>query len=82
MPYQRQIDIRPKLPFRWESDGVWIKGDMVNAVGFHRLDLVRLGKDANGKRIYLFTPLSSENIKIIRECVLRAVGMSHLTKHL
>ena len=82
MPYHRQIDIRPRLPRPWQSDGVWIKGDMVNAVGFHRLDFIRLGKDRDGKRIYLYEPLSEENLKIIRECVLRAMGMSVLTKHL
>lgn len=34
----------------------WVKGDMVYAVGFKRLDLIRLNKrdPATGKRIYLF----------------------------
>jgi mRNA interferase MazF len=82
MPYHRQIDLAPALPKPWSSKGIWVKGDMVNAVGFHRLDLMRLGKDANGKRIYLLEPLSAENIKTIRECVLRAHGLSVLTKHL
>lgn len=82
MPYHRQIDIRPELPGRWRSDGVWVKGDMVNAVGFHRLDLFRLGKDREGKRTYLLTPLSEENLKTIRTCVLHGMGLSTLTKHL
>ena len=64
------------------SDGIWVKGDMVNSVGFHRLDLVRLGKDAAGKRVYLLEPLSADILKRIRECVLRAVGLATLTKHL
>jgi len=54
----------------------------VNAVGFHRLDLMRLGKDRNGKRQYLYTPLSLENITKIRSCVLKAIGLTPLTKHL
>lgn len=82
MPYHAQIDLVPKLPPRWENTGIWVKGDMVNAVGFHRLDLIRLGKDATGKRIYLLEPLSDGNIKIIRQCVLRAMALSGLTKHL
>tara|TARA_R110000868_G_scaffold104337_2_gene287356 strand:- start:343 stop:771 length:429 start_codon:yes stop_codon:yes gene_type:complete len=82
MPYHAQIDLRPRLPLPWGSDGVWVKGDMVNAVGFHRLDLLRLGKQPDGKRIYLLEPLSAENLKVIRTCVLRAVGLSILTKHL
>lgn len=71
MPYHCQIDLRPKLPEPWESDGVWVKGDMVNAVGFHRLDFFRLGKDTGGKRHYLYQPLSADTIKQIRSCVLR-----------
>jgi mRNA interferase MazF len=55
---------------------------MVNAVGFHRLDFFRVGKDFSGNRQYHMTPLSSENIKEIRLCVLRAIGLGTLTKHL
>jgi uncharacterized protein YifN (PemK superfamily) len=82
MPYHCQIDIRPQLPRPWSSDGVWVKGDMINAVGFHRLDLMRFGKDVTGKRNYLLDPLSEDNIKKIRACVLRAMGLSVLTKNL
>lgn len=82
MQYHCQIDLRPRLPHPWTSDGVWVKGDMVNAVGFHRLNLVRMGKDRTGKRIYLYDAISDCNIKKIRQCVLRAIGLSLLTKHL
>jgi mRNA interferase MazF len=82
MPYHCRIDIRPELPKPWESDGVWVKGDMVNTVGFHRLDFFRLGKDFDGKRQYLMTPLGSETLKQIRLCVLRAIGLGTLTKYL
>jgi uncharacterized protein YifN (PemK superfamily) len=82
MPYHCQIDLRPRLPEPWQSDGVWVKGDMVNAVGFHRLDLIRLGKDRNGKRVYLYDPLSAETIREIRACMLRAIGLWALTKGL
>ena len=82
MQYHAQINLLPKLPGPWESDGIWIKGDMVNSVAFRRLDLIRLGKSTDGKRIYLLEPLSDDNIKIIRYCILRAIGLSVLTKHL
>jgi len=82
MPYHCQIDIRPKLPSPWESEGVWVKGDMINAVGFHRLDFIRMGKDNNGKRIYLYEPVSNEDKKKIRQCMLHSIGLSLLTKHL
>jgi uncharacterized protein YifN (PemK superfamily) len=82
MPYHCQIDIEPKLPDPWQSEGLWVKGDMINAVGFHRLDFFRLGKDKSGKRIYYYKPISKENIKSVRTCVLKALNMSSLTKHL
>jgi mRNA interferase MazF len=83
MPYHCQIDIRPMLPApRWQSDGVWVKGDMIYAVALHRLDFFRMNKDANGTRKYIFEPLSDYNIKKIRNCVLRSMGLSSLTKHL
>ncbi|PZP57209.1 MAG: hypothetical protein DI586_01050 [Micavibrio aeruginosavorus] len=81
MPYHAQLDIRPRLPKGLESDGVWIKGDMVYAVGFHRLNLVRLGTQ-NGKRSYYYHTLSDEQMELVHCCVLRAMGLSKLTKHL
>lgn len=81
-PYHCQIDIRPKLPPPFQSDGIWVKGDMVNTVGLHRLDLIRLGKDRSGKRIYLYKPLPEQDLARVRQCVLRALGLSSLTKHL
>jgi uncharacterized protein YifN (PemK superfamily) len=82
MPYHCQIDIEPELPAPLTSKGLWVKGDMVNAVGLHRLDLIRLPKDFRGQRQYRFDPVSAEQIKQIRECVLRGMGLSILTKHL
>lgn len=82
MPYHCQVDLRPRLPPPFISDGVWVKGDMINTVGFHRLDLIRLGKDRRGKRMYLYQPLTADTVKKIRACVLRAMGLPTLTKHL
>ncbi len=82
LAYHAQIDIRPKLPGSLSSDGVWVKGDMINAVSFDRLDFIRAGKDATGKRIYYSYPLSDENLKIVRQCALRGMGMQSLTKYL
>ena len=49
MPYHCQIDIHPPLPKPLQSEGLWVMGDMINAVGFHRLDLIRLGRDQPGR---------------------------------
>ena len=80
--YHCQIDIRPNLPDPMQSDGVWIKGDMVAVVAFDRLDFIRVGKDRSGKRQYYYSTVSSENLRDIRCCILSGMGMAHLTKHL
>ena len=50
MNFYCEIEISFKLPAYWGHRRRWIKGDMINAVGFHRVDLLSLGKDLTGKR--------------------------------
>ena len=82
MPYHAQIDIQPSLPVYYKSNGLWVKGDMVNAVGFHRLNFIATHKDSNGKRNYYYNTLSDAQLKKIQTCVLRGMGLANLTKHL
>lgn len=81
MPYHRQIDLNPVLPPKFESQGIWIKGDMVNAVSLDRINLIWKGKHPDGSRKYIYAPQSDQNIIIAKQCILRALGMSALTKH-
>ena len=82
MPYHCQITLDPPLPEPWGDTARWVKGDMVCAVGFHRLDFPRLGKRVGGKQQYRYDPISAEDLRMIRHCVLCALGLSGLTKHL
>jgi mRNA interferase MazF len=82
MPYHCQLDIRPKLPSPWDSDGIWVKGDMIYSIGFHRLDLIRLGKDRDGQRIYRMNTIDDDEMKKVKCCVLSGLGMWALTKYL
>ncbi|TCM85772.1 hypothetical protein EV216_10672 [Rhodovulum steppense] len=52
---------------------------MVNAVGFHRTDLLHLGKDALGKRRYQVEVLPAATFRSVRQCVLHGMGLSRLT---
>lgn len=76
MPYHRQIRVRPLLPDGWASDAIWVKGDMVNAVAFHRLGLIRRGKSPTGKRIYHLDPIEADQLQIVRQCILHAMGLN------
>jgi uncharacterized protein YifN (PemK superfamily) len=82
MPFHGRIDIPFELPVKWGNANRWIKGDMVNAVGFHRVDLLNLGKDKNGKRIYQTQVLPDDMFTDVQKCVLHGLGLSVLTKHL
>lgn len=60
----------------------WVKGDMVYTVGFHRLNLVCLGRRDNGKRGYFSERLGREQMAQIYQCVLHGMGMGFLAKHI
>lgn len=81
MPYHCWLEVEPPLPTPWNGDN-WVKGDMVNAVGFHRLDLIRVGKDSRGKRRYRYDTLTSEQMRQVRACVLKGLGLTTLTRHI
>src|SRR5581483_8795556 len=82
MPYHCPINLKPELPPPWDSNRIWVKGAMIYSIGFHRLDLLRLRKDRAGKRVYRMDVLTADQMKEIKSCVLRGLGMSVLTKHL
>lgn len=82
MPYHYLLRIPFSLPRRWSKKEVWVKGDMVNAVGWHRLSLLSLGKDAGGKRQYQTSVVAEMDLRKIRQCILHGLGMSVLTKNL
>jgi mRNA interferase MazF len=81
MSYHCLLKIDPPLPEPWTGDN-WVKGDMVNAVGFHRLDFIRLGKDTTGKRLYRYETLTPEQLRQVLHCLLCGVGLARLTDHL
>ncbi|MEM7047010.1 MAG: type II toxin-antitoxin system PemK/MazF family toxin [Pseudomonadota bacterium] len=82
MPYRMKINIPFKIPESWGKLERWVKGDMINTVGFHRIDLLRLGRDITGKRQYQYRTLPATTFKNVRQCVLHGIGMPFLTKRL
>jgi mRNA interferase MazF len=78
MPYHSQIDIYPPLPAGYQSNGLWVKGDMISTVSFQRLDLIRKGRKGN-KRLYYYDVLSESQMRQVQKCVLAALGLNNLT---
>ena len=48
MPYHCTYTASFQMPKSWGNIERWVKGDMVTTVGWHRVDLLLLGKDAVG----------------------------------
>lgn len=61
----------------FSADETWVKGDMVYPVGFHRLDLIRLGaRDGNNKRAYFKSRLPSALMDAVFACVLHGLNLA------
>jgi mRNA interferase MazF len=82
MPYHCTYTVPFDMPKSWGNIERWVKGDMVTTVGWHRVDLLFLGKDQKGKRIYQTQAIDEESFLKIKRCALHGMGFSTLTKHL
>jgi uncharacterized protein YifN (PemK superfamily) len=85
MPYHCKLpkNCMPQVGLFQDNDS-WVKGDLLYTVGFHRLDLIRLGKrDPNtGKRLYYLNRLGRERMKEIYTCVLHGLNIGNLSQYL
>jgi uncharacterized protein YifN (PemK superfamily) len=79
MPYHYQLEIPFQMPSSWGGGSRWVKGDMVCAVGFHRLNLLRLGRGRDGKRRYQTNALSADHMRRIDDCLRAGLGLPPLT---
>lgn len=81
MPYHCTYTVPFKMPKAWGNVERWVKGDMVTTVAWHRVDLLMLEKDKNGKRTYQTQVIDEANFAKIKCCALHGLGFSTLTKH-
>ena len=65
----------------FQKSDSWVKGDMICTVGFHRLDMVALGR-VEGKRTYYKQRLGREQMSEIYQCMLHGVGFGNLCKYI
>lgn len=75
MGYHYELTIPFQLPRRWTGQTRWVKADMICAVGFHRINLLSLGKDREGTRIYQTNTLSTIHMNNISQCVRESLAM-------
>lgn len=78
MPWHTLINTPKALPAPYNSKVHWLKGDMISTVSFDRLSIPYMGKDQDGKRIYVKIKLSAEEMDAVRDCVISAIAPDYL----
>lgn len=73
----------PQIGYFQTSDS-WVKGDLVYAVSFRRLDLYQLGKHQKyaAKRAYYGEALPAEILREVHSCVLHSLSIGHVAQYL
>jgi uncharacterized protein YifN (PemK superfamily) len=64
----------PRLPAGLAPE-CWVKGDMIYTVSLERLDLYRLSKDREGKRLYYYDRVDNHTLFCVRRAVGSAIGL-------
>lgn len=70
------------LPSELAKKETWAKCDMITTVSLERLDRVKVGKQKDGKRIYVSHRITSDDLKMIQKGILAALGLKRLTSYL
>lgn len=74
LPHHLHLTLDPPLPAPYANPNMWVKGDFVLTVAFHRLRL--LFKEWDGsERIYDVRVLSDDIMDKVRACVRAGIGV-------
>ena len=68
------LNFDPPLPDPYSSPTMWLKGDIVLTVAFHRLRLLFSGWNS-GQRVYDVRVVDSQTLEKVRNCVRRGLGL-------
>ncbi len=74
LPHHMQITFDPPLPFPYEEPTVWLKGDVVLTVAFHRLRLL-FSRWNGGQRVYDVRVLDPATFARVQQCVRSGLGL-------
>lgn len=74
LPHHMQITLDPPLPAPYDTPTMWVKGDMVLTVAFHRLRLL-FSSWNGGQRVYDVRVLDRQTMDDVRDCVRAGLGL-------
>lgn len=69
-----KLTLDPPLPPPYDSAEMWVKGDIVLTVAFHRLRLLFAGHE-QGQRVYDIRVLDPETLNKVKQCVRSGLGL-------
>jgi len=72
--YHTKLKFDPPLPEPYDSSEMWVKGDIVLTVAFHRLRLLFSGWNS-GQRVYDVRVLEPEALERVKVCVRNGLGL-------
>lgn len=75
LPHHMQITLDPPLPKPYATPTMWLKGDIVLTVAFHRLRLLFDGH-SGGQRVYDVRVLDAATFERVKECVRAGLGLT------
>jgi|TARA_R110002051_G_scaffold314276_1_gene391171 mRNA interferase MazF len=73
-PHHMQVSFDPTLPAPYDSPHMWVKGDIVLTVAFHRLRLLFSGWE-EGQRVYDVRVLEPDIFDQVKDCVRAGLGL-------
>ncbi len=74
LAHHMELTFDPALPAPYDSPRMWLKGDIVLTVGFHRLRLLFSRWDG-GQRVYDVRVLDPGAMEAVRSCVRAGLGL-------
>ncbi len=73
-PWHMELEFDPLLPAPYDAPRMWVKGDVVLTVAFHRLRLL-FSKWEDGQRVYDVRILGADAMERVRTCVRHGLGL-------
>jgi uncharacterized protein YifN (PemK superfamily) len=69
-----RLILDPPLPRPYDEPEMWVKGDIVLTVSFHRLRLL-FSRWNNGERVYDVRVLNDIQLEAVKNCVRAGLGL-------
>ncbi|WP_187273792.1 type II toxin-antitoxin system PemK/MazF family toxin [Methylobacterium sp. WL8] len=75
LAHHMEITLDPPLPAPYDTPTMWLKGDIVLTVAFHRLRLL-FDRWDGGQRVYDVRVLDAVTFERVKECVRVGLGLT------